>query len=98
MNNTDISSNLNFDLFKISEMGTKPGTYPPWPLNDLKWPWRINLTPDYQTNFIIKFLDPKNLKKCFLLFCHFPFFSNLNILIYIFYPWAENPPITVGSN
>ena len=82
MNNPDISSNLNFDLLKISEMGTKLGTYLPWPLNDLKWPWKLNMTSDYQTNFIIRLIDPKKtLKSYHLLFCHFPTYGNLNILI-----------------
>ena len=39
-----------------------------WLKSNLRWPWRLNLTSDHQTNPFIWFLHPKNTLKWYHLF------------------------------
>ena len=58
-----MQSNINFDFPKMTKNWHKSRIYQKWPLDDLRWPWRLKLTTNHQINIFIWFLDPKNILK-----------------------------------
>ena len=64
----------------------KSRIYQKWPLDDLRWPWRLKLTTNHQINIFIWFLDPKNILKMvsfvILTFFNFPIWPPAAILNY----------------
>ena len=81
-----MQSNINFDFPKMTKNWHKSRIYQKWPLDDLRWPWRLKLTTNHQINIFIWFLDPKNILKMvsfvILTFFNFPIWPPAAILNY----------------
>ena len=81
-----MQSNINFDFPKMTKNWHKSRIYQKWPLDDLRWPWRLKLTTNHQINIFIWFLDPKIILKMvsfvILTFFNFPIWPPAAILNY----------------
>ena len=92
--NSNMQSNINFDISKITKNRPKPSIYQKLPKMTFRWPLRQKLTFFRQTNNFFWFLDPKNPLKhvLFMNLFFFVFFIILTILHIFSTLWAKNAP------